>query len=332
MSHFTVMVFGADPEALLAPYDENISVDEYDEGPVTKEEKDLFMKHYRHLFMEHYRPQEKTENGAEYKKDYTEEEFKEMYNMKGDDWNGGFWRNNKEGVLTSYSNYNPNSKWDWYSLGGRWGGFLQLKQGARGKQFLSIIDAKAYGEQKHYSEYGRVDQAYKREIDFDLDRNDAARKAKHRWETIHELMGDAEWISWHKFVELSAGPCPADVEERAAWQKNLGTVREQFSQIDMNKRLHPKILSAAGIDVSPFCDLEKEYNMPLEKYVDLCRARAIATFALITSDGKWHESGSMGWFGVTSDNKDETEWAKFVQDQIDKLSDDTLISIYDCHI
>ena len=24
--------------------------------------------------------------------------------------------------------YNPNSKWDWYSIGGRWGGFLPLKE------------------------------------------------------------------------------------------------------------------------------------------------------------------------------------------------------------
>ena len=24
--------------------------------------------------------------------------------------------------------YNPNSKWDWYSIGGRWSGFLPLKE------------------------------------------------------------------------------------------------------------------------------------------------------------------------------------------------------------
>lgn len=29
--------------------------------------------------------------------------------------------------------YNKNSKWDWYQIGGRWTGFLTLKDGAKGK-------------------------------------------------------------------------------------------------------------------------------------------------------------------------------------------------------
>jgi hypothetical protein len=28
--------------------------------------------------------------------------------------------------------YNPNAKWDWYSLGGRWSGSIKLKEGASG--------------------------------------------------------------------------------------------------------------------------------------------------------------------------------------------------------
>ena len=42
-----------------------------------------------------------------------------------------------------YSEYNPNSKWDWYEVGGRWKNLLRLKNG------------------------DKADCAYVREIDFD---------------------------------------------------------------------------------------------------------------------------------------------------------------------
>lgn len=37
---------------------------------------------------------------------------------------------NDDGEMTTY---NPNSKWDWYQVGGRWTGFFKKKKGAKGK-------------------------------------------------------------------------------------------------------------------------------------------------------------------------------------------------------
>lgn len=39
-----------------------------------------------------------------------------------------------------------------------------------------------------------------------------------------------------------------------------------------------------------------------------------------------------GFFDMTSDEKDQKTWEKEFNDMINSLSDDTLISIYDCHI
>ena len=55
--------------------------------------------------------------------------FEELYAKNGDDWNGMCWRKDPNGVWGVYSTYNPNSKWDWYSNGGRWAKSIKTKSG-----------------------------------------------------------------------------------------------------------------------------------------------------------------------------------------------------------
>jgi hypothetical protein len=55
--------------------------------------------------------------------------FEDTYTEFGDDWNGNNWRKDKDGVWAVYSSYNPDSKWDWYSVGGRWSNSIKTKSG-----------------------------------------------------------------------------------------------------------------------------------------------------------------------------------------------------------
>ncbi len=111
---------------------------------------------------------------------------------------------------------NPNSKWDWYSLGGRWSGMIKLRDGATGIN----------GRAGTFGNETGIDQARKGDI--------------------------------INFVELT-------------------------------------------------------------------------TFAVI-KDGKWYERGEMGWFGVVSDEKEAEQWAIELKKLVEGLPDETLISIFDCHI
>lgn len=56
--------------------------------------------------------------------------------------------------------------------------------------------------------------------------------------------------------------------------------------------------------------------------------------AVITPDGKWHEVGEMGWFGMSSESNGEiVEWAKsFKECFIDPCDPDCLLTVVDCHI
>lgn len=108
MSHFVVMVVGDNPEKQLAPFDENLEVPEYCVGEVSDADKKSMMDYY------------KSDN------------FDECYAQYGEDWDRGICRKNENGIWCEYSTYNPNSKWDWYKLGGRWSGqHLMLKPGAK---------------------------------------------------------------------------------------------------------------------------------------------------------------------------------------------------------
>jgi len=131
MSHFTVLIIGEDPEGQLEQYDENLEVPEYEVGEVPQSDIDSFM--------------ESNSEGSD--------DFAETYAKHGKDWNNGNWRYNKEGKWIEYSTYNPDSKWDWYSLGGRWDGYFTLKNGVK------------------------TNSALKKDIDFEKTKDDAFTEA-----------------------------------------------------------------------------------------------------------------------------------------------------------
>ncbi|MGV6946979.1 hypothetical protein [Sphingobacterium kyonggiense] len=199
MSHFTVLVIGKDPEIQLAPFDENIKVPEYHCNQVSEEEILRCVDYYV------------SEAGFKFVNN-----FDELYKKHGLDWNGGCWSKHSDGTWHKYSTYNPNSKWDWYSLGGRWSGMIKLKEGASGN----------YGEAGVFNNEVGIDQAL---------------------------------------------------------LKDISNINE------------------------------------------------IKTFAVL-KDGKWYERGEVGWFATVFNKKEESDWDSEIETLLKGLPEDTLISIYDCHI
>lgn len=64
---------------------------------------------------------------------------------------------------------------------------------------------------------------------------------------------------------------------------------------------------------------------------DITNLNEIVTFAIL-KDGQWYERGEMGWWGVVHDEKDDKVWDEQVKKLTSELPEETLISIYDCHI
>lgn len=146
MSHYTVLVTGEDVDFQLDPFSEHLEFEEYTTGVVSDEEKERFLEYY-------------------YEKGFiTEEEsFESAYAKYGDDWNGRCWRYNKEeDEWYEWSTYNPDSKWDWYQVGGRWSGSLILKDGKEGE-----MGERSWANQDKVIPSNKVDSAIVDDVDWD---------------------------------------------------------------------------------------------------------------------------------------------------------------------
>lgn len=75
----------------------------------------------------------------------------------------------------------------------------------------------------------------------------------------------------------------------------------------------------------------EELQVSREDYVKQAIETAFSSFAVI-KDGKWHERGEMGWWGCVSNEQDKMEWQRQFNELILNLPDDELITVIDCHI
>jgi hypothetical protein len=80
---------------------------------------------------------------------------------------------------------------------------------------------------------------------------------------------------------------------------------------------------------------KKEYYLDVYQTKEFYVKSAVefSTWAVL-KDSEWNEPGEMGWWGSDSaESSDKREWKKSYFDRwIEPLSDDTLLSVYDCHI
>lgn len=252
MSHYPVLVIGENPENQLEPFYEGLDVSEYINHPVTDKDKMDFLEYYK-------KKENKKNNrkGQSYKDvQISLTKFPKYYQKYGDDWNGNAWRIDSEGNWQEYSTYNPESKWDWYSIGGRWSGMLLLKKSEQLKSSMigcrDVIDETS--DEKLLSDR-RVDQARKCQID---------------WE----------------------GMCQRCTDEA-------------------NKRYD-------------------NYKQHLNYLVN---DSIFSTYAVL-DHGEWNEPGQMGWWGMSSVNEQEkAQWNnEFFTRFIESKSDNTLLTVVDCHI
>lgn len=138
MSHYLVAVFTEGPEqsieGLLAPYDEDMSVAPYvskTREQVIEGAKKKMQWTFEHKYAEWQRDTIAYEQGSSpehiaYLKDLPDlmkRSDEELYQELVKDYSPDE-LSEDGGIL---STYNPNSKWDWYVVGGRWKNRLKLK-------------------------------------------------------------------------------------------------------------------------------------------------------------------------------------------------------------
>lgn len=209
---------------------------------------------------------------------------------------------------------NPNKKWDWYQLGGRWTGFLKLRPDASGALGEPGVGGRRVGGRR--VDLGTADQCLKRDVDVEGMRDEARRKALVRYDRIESLTRGHKLLTWTECAE----ECGEDGEE------NFEKTRERFWNqpfvAALKKDRDLAWLERAEID---------RYALGRVAWGEFAARYAIVTFAVVM-DGKWYERGRMGWWGAVHDDSGKDDWATRYTDLFDSLPDDALLSVYDCHI
>lgn len=292
MSHYAVLVIGDYPEAQLEPFDENLEVESYLVGDVDENEKQRMLAFY-------------DKHGLKFNT------FADCYAAKGDDWNSNRFKLDDDGVWREYSTYNPDAKWDWYQLGGRWSGrFIKLKDGASGTM----------GEQSWMTMRNHgIDQAYKKDIDFDAIKRDARDNAIKTYRECADKCGGCIPhldISWDTIIH-SDEYANMTIEQK----------RDLYHSQDAVKIWKDKVN-----DGSPFGYNISDFQCTEEEYATRAELESFIPYAVLY-EGEWISRGDMGWWGITTnEHYTENDWQKKVWELIDGCSDGTLFSFYDLHI
>lgn len=228
-------------------------------------------------------------------------------------------------VLKLIDRTNPNAKWDWYQVGGRWAGFFKLKEGATGTQgtqsWMQRMQNEAYPQ-------GSADQAYKGDIDFDTIREKERIEAGSNYDKLLRLLGEdtmpklkytwKEVIDGEKFANL-------DIQEKRAIYHAQKPI-EKINTLSRDEKIDKEDRSFLT-----WLEYEKYNGKTRDEFVAKAGQSAISTFAVIL-DGKWYERGEMGWCAVVSNEKDQDQWDEEFSKLLESVPDDTLLTLVDCHI
>ncbi len=166
MSHYTVLVIdsnGSDTvDEQLERFSEHIEMDPYVSGPAD-------LKTMRNYYAQNDDPKIKHWSNEKLVKEF------------GEDWNGTGFQKDEDGNWVEMSTYNPDSKWDWYVIGGRWKGMLVAKDVA-----LAVAgESGAFGNDARID--GGVDQTTKANLDWEAMRDPKTyENASRFWELFVE--------------------------------------------------------------------------------------------------------------------------------------------------
>lgn len=299
MSHFTVLVIGNDYEAQLAPFHQfectGINDEYVQDIDITDDARAGFAR------------SGDKESFAEYVAGYYGTKlvpFGELPDTEGAHMYGYALADADGEVTKVVDRTNPNRRWDWYQLGGRWSGFFRLKPGAEGIVGAHGVMGSCRNDGPEF-----CDQAKKRDIDFEGLRSEAALEAERDWDMAWSLRNGSAWETWPTLRERLGVEAAREIYHQ---QPTLLAV----------KASEPFLRWYEGLD---------DLLQPRDVYVQRARDNAISTFAVL-KDGKWHERGRMGWWACVSDEKDEGDWNREFNALLDSLPDDTTLSVVDCHI
>lgn len=207
---------------------------------------------------------------------------------------------------------NPNKRWDWYQLGGRYSGRLLPKRGtdsaSKGKRSWTNEDQEIVG----------FDTC--QVCDLDMEAMQAQRSA--------------ERLAWINEIVTKSGLDRGDVDRaikakpifHAEWM-TLPEPRPRGGEYHDWLRAKGELGAICATASNAVWELPEVGDLSVAEWIT--QAPAITSFAVV-KDGQWFENGRMGWWAVVHDEK--ADWEQRFIELFASLRPDQFVSIVDCHI
>lgn len=330
MSHFTVLVVGEDIEKQMLPFCEHSETT--DEYHVFKDTEDENREEYLTGSMDAVKTPlgwaSKWDNqfrNPDYWRNFsaggkTSEyiwpsepvpvPFTDVYPSFEDFMKGWHGHDSRDEKMNRYGYWrNPNAKWDWYSVGGRWKGFFKLKPNATGEMGRSG----AFDNEATFD----ADSTLKGNIDFE---GMVAHVRKEATETADKVYEGCKHLPFPKKWDEVLTMFPEKIDEARSFYHAQPAIAGLSEALGGGHIWNPD-------GFLPGEDWESNRTL----YIERAATSSYLPYAILYN-GSWMGRGEMGWFGCSHDEMDENQWNQNAKEFIDNLPASTKLTLLDCHI
>lgn len=220
---------------------------------------------------------------------------------------------NKDGTVKKIVDVtNPNAKWDWYVVGGRWSD--------------CIID----------KNNDKVNYALVKDINFSMMKANNIEDYQGHIDNIFSTICDDHSLTSEEIDLMWANCCAEHSDD------DIFSFYEKWHNSNKKDVLTFKEFVEMGLSETDsmknffLYDLDNIWSLMSNSLSDIGswveNASTIPAHALL-KDGKWEEMAKIGYFGVTYDhNMKPDQWSDYVEDWIKRLPQDSYLMVVDCHI
>ena len=189
--------------------------------------------------------------------------------------------------------YNPEGYYDWFSIGGRWSHELLVK-----KKVTDVIDEEPF-----------------------LRKNDNKRSAPkgYKWVSGAKKCD----IEWEKMRIINIKKAVRAYYRHKKIFESFDTNQKHLYRIDENCLYYwDTMVYKNGESLREY--LERRGLLDFRKFINC--------YAFVNETNEWKSKGQMGWFGISTGDKDNEVWQNEVKNFLDEVDDEQYIIFVDCHI
>lgn len=191
---------------------------------------------------------------------------------------------------------NPNSKWDYWVVGGRYSNRLMSKSKEGKFNTLKFSDV----------DFDRMKASYVEE------RRKFLVKLSVGFDSFEELM-DCHLARENAIEEFTKAKKADSNFSFAEFDSSIDhSIKEKINRVRKN---------------DPWSDFKATAGQTEDEWLNDCSA--LTSYAMIV-DGKWISQGEMGWFGISSN--EDGSWEEKQKELIGAIKPEQWITIVDCHI